>query len=89
MISWVRRAPAPWGTQMADGKLLKAVKSTIQDFSTLEPLQLIGRLRDPESVKKLKKLGASEAQIHRIILILQEHKPNSKELEAYLKSALV
>jgi hypothetical protein len=30
-----------------------------------------------------------DAQIHRVILILQEHKPNSKELEAYLNSSLV
>ena len=35
------------------------------------------------------KLGVSEAQIHRIILILQEHKPSPKEFVAYLKSALV
>lgn len=74
---------------MADSKLLKAVKSTIQDFATIEPLELIARLRDPGLIKKMKKLGVSEAQIHRIILILQEHKPNSKELVAYLKSALV
>ena len=75
--------------QMADTKLLKAVKTTIQDFSTLQPLELVGKLRDPELIKKMKKLGASDAQIHRMILILQEHKPNSKELVAYLKSKLV
>jgi len=74
---------------MADGTLLKAVKTTIQDFSTIPPLELVGKLRDPELIKKMKKLGASEAQIHRMILILQEHKPNSKELVAYLKSKLV
>ena len=74
---------------MADSKLLKAVKSTIQNFDTIEPLELITRLRDPDSIKKMKKLGVNEAQIHRIILILQEHKPSSKELVAYLKSALV
>ena len=74
---------------MADGKLLKAIKSSIHDFSTLSPGDLIGRLRDPEMIKKMKKLGVNEAQIHRIILILQEHKPDSKEFEAYLKSSLV
>lgn len=74
---------------MADGKLLKAVKTTIQDFEKIEPLELIARLRDPELIKKMKKAGVSEAQIHRIILILQEHKPTAKELVAYLKSALV
>jgi hypothetical protein len=74
---------------MADGKLLKAVKTTISDYAKLEPRDLIARLRDPELIKKMKKMGASDAQIHRIILILQEHKPNSKEFVAYLKSALV
>lgn len=74
---------------MADSKLLKAVKTTIPEFATAEPFKLIGRLRDPELVKKMKKLGVNEAQIHRIILILQEHKPDSKEFVAYLKSKLV
>ena len=74
---------------MADSKLLKAVKTTIQDFDKIEPLDLIARLRDPELIKKMKKLGVSDAQIHRIILILQEHKPTAKELVAYLKSTLV
>jgi hypothetical protein len=78
-----------WGRAMADSKMLKAMKATIQDFSTLEPLALVGKLRDPELIKKMKKLGASDAQIHRTILILQEHKPNSKELVAYLKSKLI
>lgn len=74
---------------MADSNLLKAVKTTITDFATIEPMELIARLRDPDLIKKMKKLGVSEAQIHRIILILQEHKPSSKELVAYLKSTLV
>jgi hypothetical protein len=74
---------------MADGKLLKAMKSTIHDYSVLAPAQLIGRLRDPEMIKKMKKLGVNDAQIHRIILILQENKPDSKEFLAYLKSSLV
>jgi len=74
---------------MADSKLLKAIKSTIQNFESIEPLEMIGRLRDPELIKKIKRFGVSEAQIHRIILILQEHKPTSKELVAYLKSSLV
>jgi hypothetical protein len=74
---------------MASDKLLKAVKAAIHDYASLEPRELIGRLRDPELIKKMKKLGANDAQIHRIILILQEHKPNSKEFVAYLKSALV
>lgn len=74
---------------MADSKLLKAVKTTIQDFEKIEPLEMISRLRDGETIKKIKKHGVNEAQIHRMILILQEHKPNSKELVAYLKSNLV
>lgn len=74
---------------MADGKLLKAVKTSIQDFATIQPLEMIGRLRDSETIKKMKKHGVNDAQIHRMILILQEHKPNSKELVAYLKSNLV
>ena len=78
-----------WGMQMADSKLLKAVKATIHDFSTLAPSELVGRLRDPGLIKKMKKMGVSDAQIHRIILIVQENKPDSKELLAYLKSALV
>lgn len=74
---------------MADSKLLKAVKTTIHDYSTLAPAEMIGRLRDPDLIKKMKKLGVNEAQIHRIILILQENKPDSKEFLAYLKSKLV
>ena len=74
---------------MADGKLLKAIKSSIHDFSTLSPGDLIGRLRDPELIKKMKRYGVNDAQIHRIILILQEHKPDSQEFQAYLKSKLV
>jgi hypothetical protein len=46
-------------------------------------------LRDPESIKKMKRLGVKEAQIHRIILILQQNQPDSKEFLAYLKSNLV
>jgi len=74
---------------MADSKLLKALKTTIQDYSTLKPAEMIGRLRDPDLIKKMKKLGVNDAQIHRIILILQENKPDSKEFLAYLKSKLV
>jgi hypothetical protein len=74
---------------MADGKVLKAIKTTIQDFSKLAPGDLVARLRDPELMKKMKKLGVNDAQVHRIILILQEHKPDSKEFTAYLKSDLV
>lgn len=74
---------------MADSKLLKAVKTTIQNFETIEPLEMIGRLRDTETIRKMKRFGVNEAQIHRMILILQEHKPKSKELVAYLKSNLV
>lgn len=77
------------GRTMASSTLLKAVKSTIHDFSTLAPSALAGRLRDPEAVKKMKKFGVNEAQIHRIILILQQNQPDSKELLAYLKSNLV
>jgi len=74
---------------MADSKLLKAVKTTIHDFETIQPLEMIGRLRDGETIKKMKKHGVNEAQLHRMILILQEHKPNAKEFVAYLKSNLV
>lgn len=74
---------------MANSNLLKAVKTTIHDYSKLAPTEMIGRLRDPELVKKMKKLGVNDAQIHRIILILQENKPDSKEFLAYLKSSLV
>ena len=74
---------------MADNKVLKAIKGAIQDFALLQPSELIGRLRDPDAIKKMKKHGMNEAQIHRIILILQEHKPDSKEFQAYLKSSLV
>ena len=74
---------------MADSKLLKAVKTTIHDFSTLAPSELVGRLRDPELIKKMKKLGVNDAQIHRIILILQENKPDSKELLAVVNRHIV
>lgn len=74
---------------MGDSKILKAIKATIQNFSALEPGDLVAKLRDPELIKKMKKLGVNDAQIHRIILILQEHKPDSKEFLAYLKSKLV
>lgn len=69
--------------------VLKAVKSAIQDFASMEPGELVSRLRDPELIKRLKKFGVNDAQIHRVILILKEHKPNSKEFSAYLNSKLV
>jgi hypothetical protein len=71
------------------GNVLKAVKSTIQDFAQMEPGELVSRLRDPELMRKMKKFGVNDAQIHRVILILKEHKPNSKEFAAYLNSKLV
>jgi Flp pilus assembly CpaE family ATPase len=74
---------------MSDSAVLKAMKSAIQDFASLEPSELLGRLRDPELIRKLKKFGVNEAQIHRVILILKEHRPNSKEFSAYLNSKLV
>jgi hypothetical protein len=74
---------------MADSTVLKALKTSIQDFSALAPGDLVGRLRDPELLKKMKKLGVNDAQVHRIILILQEHKPDSKEFKAFLNSKLV
>jgi hypothetical protein len=70
-------------------KLLKAMKETIADYGSKSPLQLVADLRDPRHVAKMKKFGVDEAQIHRVILILQEHKPSPKELDAYLKSSLV
>lgn len=69
--------------------VLKAVKSAIQDFASMEPQELVSRLRDPELIKRMKKFGVNDAQIHRVILILKEHKPNSKEFQAYLNSNLV
>ena len=74
---------------MSDSTVLKAVKGAIHDYSSLAPSELMGRLRDPELVKKMKKFGVNDAQIHRIILILREHKPDSKEFLAYLNSKLV
>jgi hypothetical protein len=74
---------------MADSNMLKALKTSIEDFSTLAPSALVGRLRDPELLKKMKKFGVNEAQVHRVILILQEHKPDSKEFKAFLNSKLV
>ncbi len=74
---------------MADSNMLKALKTSIEDFSTLPPGDLVGRLRDPELLKKMKKFGVNEAQVHRVILILQEHKPDSKEFKAFLNSKLV
>ena len=74
---------------MADSTVLKALKTSIQDFATLSPGDLVGRLRNPELLKKMKKFGVKEAQLHRIILILQEHKPDSKEFKAFLNSKLV
>lgn len=71
------------------GNVLKAVKSAIQDYAAMEPGELVDRLRDPELVRKMRKFGVNDAQIHRVILILKEHKPNSKEFAAYLNSKLV
>jgi hypothetical protein len=71
------------------GNVLKAVKSAIQDYASMEPGELVHRLRDPELVRKMKKFGVNDAQIHRVILILKEHKPSSKEFAAYLNSKLV
>ncbi|NOT40119.1 MAG: hypothetical protein HOP13_06480 [Alphaproteobacteria bacterium] len=69
--------------------VLKAVKGAIQDFATMEPGELVSRLRDPELIKRMKKFGVNDAQIHRVILILKEHKPSSREFTAYLNSKLV
>jgi Flp pilus assembly CpaE family ATPase len=74
---------------MSDSAVLKAVKSAIQDYATMEPSELVGRLRDPELIKKMKRFGVNDAQIHRVILILKEHRPSSKEFSAYLNSKLV
>jgi hypothetical protein len=74
---------------MSDSAVLKAVKSTIHDYASMEPSELVHRLRDPELIRKLKKLGVNDAQIHRVILILKEHQPSSKEFSAYLNSKLV
>lgn len=74
---------------MADGKVLKALKTAVQDMSALKAKDLLVRLRDPDLVKKIKKLGVNETQLHRIILILKEQEPDSKEFVAYLKSDLV
>ena len=71
------------------GNVLKAVKSAIQDYASMEPVDLVDRLRDPELVRKMRKFGVNDAQIHRVILILKEHKPSSKEFAAYLNSKLV
>jgi hypothetical protein len=70
-------------------KLLKAIKSTIGNFAAMAPMELIAELRDPKLIAKMKKHGVDDAQIHRVILILQEHKPDSKEFVAYLNSSLV
>ena len=70
-------------------KLLKAIKGTISNYSGMAPMALVSELRNPALVAKMKKLGAEESQIHRLILILQEHKPNAKELTAYLNSSLL
>jgi hypothetical protein len=79
-----------WGFfTMADGKVLKALKTAVQDMSALKAKDLLVRLRDPDLVKKIKKLGVNETQLHRIILILKEQEPDSKEFVAYLKSDLV
>jgi hypothetical protein len=69
--------------------VLKALKTAVQDMSALKAKDLLVRLRDPDLVKKIKKLGVNETQLHRIILILKEQEPDSKEFVAYLKSDLV
>ena len=74
---------------MSESAVLKAVKSTIQDYAAMEPSALVAKLRDPELIKRMKKHGVNEAQIHRVILILKEHKPSSKEFSAYLNSKLI
>jgi hypothetical protein len=71
------------------GNVLKAVKSAIQDYESMEPAELADRLRNPDLVKRIKKFGVNDAQIHRAILILKEHKPNSREFRAYMNSKLV
>ena len=71
------------------GNVLKAVKSAIHDFASMEPGELVSRLRNPELIKRMKKFGVNDAQIHRVILILKEHKPSSREFQAYLNSNLV
>lgn len=73
----------------ANHNMLKAIKGTITNYSHKAPMELIAELRDPKLVAKMKKFGVDEAQIHRLILILKEHKPNPKELVAYLNSSLV
>jgi hypothetical protein len=70
-------------------KVLKAIRETISDYAAKSPLQLVSALRDPAHVAKLKKMGVDDANIHRVILYLQQHRPEPKELEAYLKSKLV
>jgi hypothetical protein len=67
-------------------KVLKAIKETISDYASKSPLQLVSALRDPEHVAKMKKMGVDDAHIHRVILYLQQHRPEAKVLEAYLKS---
>ncbi len=70
-------------------KVLKAIKETISDYTSRSPLQLVTALRDPAHVAKMKKLGVDDVQIHRVILYLQQHRPEPKVFEAYLKSARV
>lgn len=70
-------------------KLLKAIRKTVGNFAALQPMELATQLRNPALVAKMKKFGVSDAQIHRVILILQEHKPSPKEFVAYLNSSLV
>jgi hypothetical protein len=77
------------GWSPVSSNVLKAVKSAIQDFASMEPQELVSKLRDPELIKRIKRFGVNDAQIHRVILILKEHKPSSKEFQAYLNSDLV
>jgi hypothetical protein len=70
-------------------KVLKAIKETISDYASKSPVQLVSALRDPAHVAKLRKLGVDDVQIHRVILYLQQHRPEPKVFEAYLKSVRV
>ena len=63
-------------------KVLKAIKETISDYASKSPLQLVSALRDPAHVAKMKKLGVDDVQIHRVILYLQQHRPELKVFEA-------
>lgn|GEM_PF-2087600 len=70
-------------------KVLRAIKETISDYASKSPVQLVSALRDPAHVAKLRKLGVDDVQLHRVILYLQQHRPDAKVFEAYLKSVRV